>query len=44
MISRLIFGGNKLFFVVDVSGFFAIASAIYDFVIFVEFSGDGFDD
>ena len=44
MIGSLICSSNKLFFVVDISGFFAIASAIYDFVVFIEFSRDGFDD
>ena len=43
-VSRLIFSGNKLFFVVDVSSFFAIASAEDDLFVFVEFSRNGIDD
>ena len=40
----LIFSGNVLFFVIDISGFFAIASAEDDLFVFVEFSRDGIDD
>lgn len=40
----LIVSGNVLFFVIDISSFFAIASAEDDLFVFVEFSRDGVDD
>ena len=40
----LIFSGNVLFFVIDISCFFAVASAEDDLFVFVEFSRDGIDD
>ena len=43
-VSGLIFSGNVLFFVIDISSFFAIASAEDDLFVFVEFSRDGIDD
>lgn len=40
----LIVSGNVLFFVIDISCFFAVASAEDDLFVFVEFSRDGIDD
>ena len=40
----LIFGGNVLLFVIDISSFLAVASAEDDLFVFVEFSRDGIDD
>ena len=44
LVGGLFFGGNELFFVIDISSFFAIASAEDDLFVFVEFSRDGIDD
>ena len=44
LVGGLFFGGNEFFFVIDISSFFAVASAEDDLFVFVEFSRDGIDD